>query len=164
MTDTSIVVRVASPLDALARKRETNGTFTKALRDTFRLPAADTSVAVARHLVVNRLREWEVAADSREDAELMVSELFTNAVRHTDSESVSCELWVIGRRLRVEVADEGSVLPCIPIPRQSPCEGDEGGRGLMLVSLMAEEWGVRAREQGQGHAVWAELSCRRGLD
>jgi serine/threonine-protein kinase RsbW len=104
-----------------------------------------------------------VAQESCEDAQLLVSELFTNAVRHTDSEKVSCELWVIGVRLRLEVTDEGGRCLRGPQPRGADADG-EGGRGLLLVSVLADEWGVRPEVQqgrGRGHAVWAELPCAR---
>ncbi|OEU96655.1 hypothetical protein AN216_19340 [Streptomyces oceani] len=129
------------------------------------MPALDASVSEARRLVLERLREWGVAADSRDNAQLLVSELFTNAVRHTDSEKVSCELWVIGVRLRLEVTDEGGGEPL-----QRPCGANavdtegENGRGLLLVSVLADEWGIRPDEHAQGHAVWAELPCDRTVD
>lgn len=129
------------------------------LRDAFHLPARETSVSEARRIVLERLRSWGVAQESREDAELLVSELFTNAVRHTDSEKVGCELWMIGVRLRLEVTDEGGG-PLMPRPRQPGTEG-EGGRGLLLVSVLADEWGVRPDAYERGHAVWAELPCVR---
>jgi serine/threonine-protein kinase RsbW len=113
--------------------------------------------------VHEKLREWGVTEASCEDARLLVSELFTNAVRHTDSEKVSCELWVIGVRLRLEVTDEGGTRACTPQPRGTDRDG-EGGRGLLLVSVLSDEWGVRPeveQGQGRGHAVWAELPCSR---
>lgn len=105
------------------------------------------------------LRSWGVAEESRSDAELLVSELFTNAVRHTDSEKVGCRLWMIGVRLRLEVIDEGG-RHMLPSPRQADMDG-EGGRGLLLVSVLADEWGFRPAEHDSGHTVWAELPCVR---
>lgn len=51
--------------------------------DVFRLPALSTSVGEARRHVVRRLRSWGIDQDTLDSAELIVSELFTNAVRHT---------------------------------------------------------------------------------
>lgn len=113
------------------------------------------------------LREWRVDDESCADAQLMVSELFTNAVRHTTSDSVACELWVIGVRLRLEVTDEGGGdHPALPRGCGAPDTEGENGRGLLLVSVLSDEWGVRpaspeADPDAGGHAVWAEMCCSR---
>ncbi len=162
---------MAAPHDALPLNHRPNGLpTTRPLRDAFHLPARDTSVAVARARVLERLREWYVDDESSADAQLLMSELFTNAVRHTDSEKVSCELWVIGVRLRLEVTDEGGAgsaarVERAVVPRPGDDEG-ESGRGLLLVSVLADDWGIRKAQAGgsdmvTGHAVWAELECHR---
>lgn len=108
---------------------------------------------------------------------MLVSELFTNAVRHTASKKVGCELWMIGVRLRVEVTDQGGARrPFPPHPSGVLDMNGEYGRGLLLVGALAEEWGIRAEGPGgepggaglgsateaeEGHAVWAELHCTR---
>jgi anti-sigma regulatory factor (Ser/Thr protein kinase) len=150
---------VASPHEALPLESRAGNAVARPLRDSFQLPARDASVAEARQLVLDRLHFWGVAEESCQDAELLVSELFTNAVRHTDSEQVGCELWMVGVRLRLEVTDEGG-RRLLPRPRESGTEG-EGGRGLLLVSVLADDWGVRPDEHDEGHAVWAELPCMR---
>ncbi|MCF6525133.1 ATP-binding protein [Streptomyces sp. JJ36] len=151
---------MASPHEALSVDHRAGPALARPLRDAFHLPAVDTSVAEARHRVLDRLRAWGVAEQSCEDAELLVSELFTNAVRHTDSEKVGCELWMIGVRLRLEVTDEGGNRGLLPRTRSADADG-EGGRGLLLVSVLADEWGIRPDDRDQGHAVWAELPCAR---
>ena len=93
---------------------------------------------------------------ARADAELVVSELFTNAVRHTDSVKVSCEVRVIGARLRVEVTDQGRA-EAEPRPRNSDASREEGGRGLLLVGALSADWGVRVDRTGGGKVVWADL-------
>lgn len=115
--------------------------------------------------MLERLREWGVAEESCGNAQLLVSELFTNAVRHTDSEKVSCELWVIGVRLRLEVTDEGGGRPLSSYAARGVDVDTDGesGRGLLLVSVLADEWGIRPDELAHGHAVWAELPCDRTL-
>lgn len=150
---------MASPHEALSLEHRAGHTA-RPLRDAFRLPALDTSVAEARRRVLDRLRAWGVAEESCGDAQLLVSELFTNAVRHTDSEKVSCELWMIGVRLRLEVTDEGGDGRLLPRARSADADG-ESGRGLLLVSVLADEWGIRPDERERGHAVWAELPCVR---
>ncbi|WP_256462773.1 ATP-binding protein [Streptomyces sp. ICN903] len=132
------------------------------MRDAFRLPATGTSVAEARRRVLARLTEWDFGTVIRDDAQLVVSELFTNAVRHTDSEKVDCELRVTGVRLRLAVTDQGfgparhTGGPAGLCPETGRAEG-ENGRGLLLVSALAEAWGVRPGAGGRGHTVWAEL-------
>ncbi|MEU1786492.1 ATP-binding protein [Streptomyces sparsogenes] len=125
------------------------------LQDAFRLPALSTSVAEARRLVVLRLCSWGAGQEMCDNAELVVSELFTNAVRHTSSEEVRCMMQLRGKRLRLEVADQG----CARTEPQarSVSVDQEGGRGLMLVEALSEAWGVRPDAGGTGRAVWAYL-------
>ncbi|MFH8614949.1 ATP-binding protein [Streptomyces sp. NPDC017979] len=69
--------------------------------------------------------------------DVLVSELVTNALQHGEG-SVEVHLWRTGSRLLIEV---GSVSPCVPRVRDaSPY--DENGRGMFLVTLLADEWGV----------------------
>ncbi|GAA2423487.1 ATP-binding protein [Streptomyces macrosporus] len=136
------------------------GSVERTLRDAFRLPAIGSSVSEARRRVVDRLTEWNIGALVRDDARLVVSELFTNAVKHTDSDKVECELRVTGARLRLEVVDRGGGTAR---PRARHVDGGgpdregESGRGLLLVDALAERWGVRPGGDGRGHMVWAEL-------
>jgi anti-sigma regulatory factor (Ser/Thr protein kinase) len=102
------------------------------------------------------LREWEVADEVRDDTEMVISELFTNAVRHTASELISCELRLADGRVHIEVTDEGNG-PTEPQQRAALCD-EEGGRGLLLVGLLSLAWGVRPRGIGRGRTVWAELA------
>lgn len=149
---------VASSPDALPLERSYGSTLARAFRDAFHLSAVSTSVAEARRRVLHRLREWNIDPSARDNAQLVVSELFTNAVRHTDSEKIGCELRLVGTRLRVEVTDQGRG-PTSPRPRSSDTDG-ETGRGLLLVSVLSEDWGIRISSDGVGHVVWAELDHR----
>ncbi|EST38156.1 hypothetical protein N566_09025 [Streptomycetaceae bacterium MP113-05] len=126
------------------------------LSANFELTAEGTAVADARRRVRRQLRRWAFPAGICDTAQLLVSELFTNAVLHTHSSHVSCALRAGGSRLRVEVRDDGSgigtPLPCWATPE------DEHGRGLLLVDTFAEEWGVdRVGQRGAGCVVWFEL-------
>jgi len=81
---------------------------------------------------------------------LLVSELVTNAIVHTNN-SVALPLCLAGRRLRTSVADESSRLPEL-----RACELDEDRvRGLQLVEALAEDWGVETTAAGK--AVWFEV-------
>ncbi|MEV4440821.1 ATP-binding protein [Streptomyces sp. NPDC049577] len=125
------------------------------LQDAFHFPALNASVAEARRRVLARLREWGIDEGACDDAQLVISELFTNAVRHTDSDKVSCQLRVSGAALRIEVADQGyaSTQP------RARCSGadEESGRGLLLVGVLSQAWGVRPDDSGRGRVVWADL-------
>ncbi|WP_443046698.1 ATP-binding protein [Streptomyces sp. NBC_00247] len=126
----------------------------------FGLPALRTSVRSARDTVRDRLRLWEVPGDTCCDAVLLVSELTTNAVLHTDSGHVMCGLALTGdeRRLRIELHDESST-PVRPSERHAG-PGEEGGRGLLLVQQLADSWGSARSTRGVGKVVWAELTAR----
>ncbi|GAA2727542.1 ATP-binding protein [Streptomyces nogalater] len=127
-------------------------------RFRFELAAHPGSVAQARRLTEARLSGWAVCADTCDSAALVVSELVTNAIVHTASSRVVCELHDHDDMVRIAVRDEG----CAPgEPRPSPQRPDEEhGRGLLLVDALCRAWG--AQEHGPGLLVWAELP--RGTD
>ncbi|MDJ0346027.1 ATP-binding protein [Streptomyces sp. H10-C2] len=147
---------MASSYDALRVARH-DGLTHPGRHDVFRLPAQNASVADARGRVRARLREWGVDLEVTDDAGLVVTELFTNAVRHTDSEKITCSLWALGRVLRLEVADQGDG-PTEPRSRSAEFD-EECGRGLLLVSVLSKAWGAGPTEDGMGRVVWAELAC-----
>ncbi|MGC5360447.1 ATP-binding protein [Streptomyces sp. DT24] len=127
---------------------------TEALRYCFALPARPESVAGARRLTRARLHEWECGGDAREAALLIVSELVTNAVVHTASSRVVCELRCLEGRLRIAVQDQGHQPGG---PQLCRTADDEHGRGLLLVDAMSSAWGSRDAGNGSGRIVWAEL-------
>ncbi|WP_203872206.1 ATP-binding protein [Planomonospora parontospora] len=110
------------------------------------------SVREARRFVTAFLNGWPIV----EAAELIVSELATNAVRHSASGRFGGRFLVtihVGRdRLWLAVLDEGGPRT----PEVLDGQEDEGGRGLLLVSTLADSWGVDGDEQGR--TVWALLS------
>ncbi|WNI18689.1 ATP-binding protein [Actinacidiphila sp. ITFR-21] len=125
-------------------------------RDVFRLPALSASVADARGRVRACLTEWGVDPELCDDASLVVTELFTNAVRHTDSEKITCALQVCGAVVRLEITDQGRGTG---VPEPCAAEADEeGGRGLLLVSVLSLAWGSDPADGGTGRVVWAELA------
>lgn len=88
------------------------------------------------------------------DLALVITELVTNAVRH-GSPPVEVEIDTCEHCVTVVVADGGRGRP----ERRRAGATDEGGRGLLLVDLLAGDHGVRPT--GTGKAVWAELPRRR---
>jgi anti-sigma regulatory factor (Ser/Thr protein kinase) len=124
-------------------------------RYSFELPARVEHVSRARKLVSARLAGWGVDGDPHDTALLVVSELFTNAIVHTDGHLVACELQVGAERLRITVQDQG----CAPTgPRVCHGAADERGRGLLLVEAVSRSWGTYDAVPGTGRVVWAELA------
>ncbi|MDW6058393.1 ATP-binding protein [Streptomyces sp. FXJ1.4098] len=132
-----------------------SGLGTGVRQERFQLPAQGASVAAARRRVRSRVPVWGFCEDTCDAAELVMSELFTNALVHTGSEQILCVLRAEEpRTLYVEVADQGGGSAG-PAPRQAGAE-DEGGRGLALVRAMAAAWGTGRAERRP--VVWAQLS------
>jgi anti-sigma regulatory factor (Ser/Thr protein kinase) len=118
------------------------------------LPAEDHSVRLARHAAHVVLSVWQLA-HVEETAVLIVSELFTNAVRHaTGTDAIEVDLHATRSWLRIEIQDAD---PRWPRPR-IPAGFEESGFGFVLVDALAAKWGVR--ETAAGKAVWAELDTR----
>ncbi|WP_253194662.1 SpoIIE family protein phosphatase [Streptomyces sp. MP131-18] len=119
----------------------------RVLRRSF--PAERQVVRRARHAVRDTLRAWGLSAVS-DAAELLVSELVTNAVRHAHG-PVEVRM-VHGTSLLIEVTDP------VPDPPRERAPGleDEGGRGLPLVARESRRWGTRTEPVGK--TVWFELS------
>ncbi len=132
-------------------------------QDAFHLPARRTSVPEARRRVTALLRAWGARQQVRDDVELVVSELITNAIRHTDSEKVGCELRLAGAHIRIEITDQGG--PQASAPHAQPGSVDkECGRGLFLVGALSERWGTRLDATGPGRVVWADLPYTSAAD
>ncbi len=109
-----------------------------------------TAARQARRFVVDTLEDWQLASVV-ERAELLVSELVSNAVRHAGSGS-RVELVEGPSFVRIEVADRGSGGAVVRTPRFD----EIGGRGLLLVQAMADRWG--ASHNGREHVVWCEVA------
>lgn len=75
---------------------------------SFDVAAHPRSASEARRLTRERLAGWPVCPDTREAADLVVSELVTNAIVHTTSRRITCELRSLreGECLRIAVRDE----------------------------------------------------------
>ncbi|MFJ1798677.1 SpoIIE family protein phosphatase [Streptomyces sp. NPDC088180] len=110
-------------------------------------------VSVGRQLVRELLHDWS-DPDQVDSAVLMVSEMATNVLVHTDGDALMVAE-ISGergeRRLRVEVADASDELP----HKRRPGEMASSGRGLVLMEMLADAWGVDPR--GEGKSIWFEL-------
>ena len=129
-------------------------TFERWTRPTSRLhlPSRPTSPGEARRFVGDVLREHGLSTcEVVEAAQLLTSELVTNAVLHAAG-AIDVDVDLDLTAVRVEVADVSAERPA---PRDATPE-DTSGRGLHLVEAMARAWGVdRACEDGK--VVWFEL-------
>ncbi|SEG81256.1 Serine phosphatase RsbU, regulator of sigma subunit [Actinacidiphila yanglinensis] len=115
---------------------------------SWELTAEPETVAHARELTRDRLEEWGLG-DIGFIAELVVSELVTNAVRYGQP-PIRLRL-IRNDTLIFEVTDGSSTTPHLRRARAY----DEGGRGLLIVAQMTNRWGCRNTETGK--TIWAEL-------
>ena len=118
---------------------------------TMRLPVGPDVVGRARAFTREILARWgcDVLVD---DATLLVSEMVTNAIRHTDGKSV-LKLLRETDRVRITVTDT-ETRPPAPNLRFEPTA--TSGRGMHLIDALASAWGVEPT--GSGKSVWADLS------
>ncbi|MFF5027008.1 ATP-binding protein [Streptomyces collinus] len=117
---------------------------------------ARRSVPAARRFTQWSLSYWGLTAWERSaDVSLCVSELATNALLHgaPPGRGFLVRLRYDGDLVRAEVHDSG---PGTPEFVNQGHDLDEGGRGLLLVSQLADKWGVQNRTPGK--AVWCEFS------
>ncbi|MCX5212581.1 ATP-binding protein [Kitasatospora sp. NBC_00240] len=128
-------------------------------QNRFRLPASESSVAVARRLAVAQLGTWvgELDPDDRAVIELLVSELVTNAVRYGKTQTTTVEL--IGTEDGTVVLTVEDANPTEP-QQQEPEADDEGGRGLLLVDALALQRGTIRLDSGK--KTWVEVRMAPG--
>lgn len=115
------------------------------------LPYDATAPAVARTFVVEH--GSQLSSDVISDAELLVSELVTNALRHGHPD-ISVQMSTNPPCVGVAVRDGGGTEAIVP---RSPAPAETSGRGLMIVDAVASSWGVTAEQPPPGKTVWFEL-------
>ncbi|NXY99024.1 SpoIIE family protein phosphatase [Streptomyces sp. BR123] len=144
----------------------------------FPAPSDDIALLIAdtRRLEPDRIAEWEVPADPAAvsrvrgasagqlaawgleeiafTAELILSELVTNAIRYGNA-PIRVRM-LRDRTLICEVSDASSTSPHLRYAATT----DEGGRGLFLVAQYADRWGTRYTQRGK--VIWAELPLTDG--
>ena len=130
------------------------------------LAAVPAAVGHSRDLVRLALDRWGLASLAT-DAEMVVSELATNAIRATgrtdadatwndvgdDAAAFHVRLLLFEASIVIEVWDAD---PAPPIPQHGTGE-EEGGRGLMIVAMLSAKWDWFPVPQG-GKVVWAECA------
>jgi anti-sigma regulatory factor (Ser/Thr protein kinase) len=119
------------------------------------LPGTERSVAKSRGFVRKTLGAHHPTLDG---VGLSVSELATNAIRHTPSGAggrFTITLAAADHRIRAEVTDDGAT-GSDPRPGLDPGPDAEHGRGLLLIQAIADRWGV-TRHAGRT-TVWVEFA------
>ncbi|MFE3992915.1 SpoIIE family protein phosphatase [Streptomyces goshikiensis] len=113
------------------------------------VPADPAEVSGVRAAATRRLTDWGLEEQAFA-AELMLSELVTNAVRY-GTEPIQVRL-ILDRTLICEVSDGNSTAPHL----RRAATTEEGGRGLFLVAQLAHAWGTRYTPHGK--VIWAECA------
>ncbi|MFF3753098.1 SpoIIE family protein phosphatase [Streptomyces sp. NPDC002018] len=137
----------STPVDDVALLVARTHTLDAGQVATWELPAEPALVADARERVTGQLASWGLE-ELTFSTELVVSELFTNAILHAGG-PVRLRL-IRDRTLICEVSDSSTTAPHMRRARVF----DEGGRGLLLVAQLSERWGTRQIPTGK--SIWAE--------
>ncbi|MBM9507808.1 ATP-binding protein [Actinacidiphila acididurans] len=135
--------------------------------ERIKVGAVPSAAAMARIFVRQALRTWNLDRLG-DDAELVVSELVTNAVKATEAASsalgmygmaadmVVIEIAAHDDTLRIAVEDSSRQRPALQV-----VDGDaEGGRGLFLVEALCIRWDALLLDNGK--VTWAELPLTPG--
>jgi anti-sigma regulatory factor (Ser/Thr protein kinase) len=131
------------------------------LQSFLELGALAGAVPCARLHTRHILWEWGMTA-LRDDAELLVSELVTNAVQASQSME-----WIFPVRLRL-LSDREKVMIVVwdanpkPPVRTDAGEDDETGRGLILVDAISQRWDWNDTPDTGGKAVWCIVTVLSG--
>ncbi|MDH6622330.1 PAS domain S-box-containing protein [Streptomyces sp. LBL] len=117
---------------------------------TWDIPVDPALVSPIRRQVVAQLGRWELS-EAAFTAELVVSELVTNAIRY-GSHPIRLRLIHDAATLICEVSDTSHTAPHLRRAKT----WDEGGRGLLLVAQLTQRWG--SRHTAEGKTIWSEIS------
>ncbi|GHE06032.1 SpoIIE family protein phosphatase [Streptomyces alanosinicus] len=121
------------------------------LRESWTVWRVPEAARHARRFTRRTLRTWGVPPDTMDAALLVVSELVTNALVHTDGQ-VRLDMSLVNHRLRLAVADAS---PRSPVKPTSIGWEATGGRGIILVEAVSAAWGTLPVSGGK--QVWADL-------
>jgi anti-sigma regulatory factor (Ser/Thr protein kinase) len=119
-----------------------------------RLGSGPDAAAEARRAIA-RLRA-DLDPPLMETLRLLVTELVTNSVRHTDCDGLTLRIAIGKSAVITEVADDGPTFDLDSFTGEHGCAGDsDTGWGLFLVQRLARSYGVK--EEGNSKRVWFEL-------
>jgi anti-sigma regulatory factor (Ser/Thr protein kinase) len=148
--------------DTLSNPSARSATSTRSTRST-RLTRTPATGSAARTFVVDTLRAWQVGEHARDDAELVVSELVSNAFLHGGAGEVGVSVVDRGDVVRLEVSHrEAGPDPVGSLSPQMAGAAQTHGRGLAIVDVLSQAWGVD--EHDGERRVWADMvAARSGL-
>ncbi|MDZ7732615.1 MAG: ATP-binding SpoIIE family protein phosphatase [Acidimicrobiia bacterium] len=138
-------------VDADAETQDAGSMETNEVKATF--PADLSAAHSGRRLVASTLDRWQLP-QLIDDAELLSSELVSNAVSHGDGGGVDVRVVRESSRVRIEVTDDGDGHPHV----RSASSPRPGGYGLVVVDRVAADWGVLPTG-ARGKTVWATLEA-----
>jgi anti-sigma regulatory factor (Ser/Thr protein kinase) len=122
------------------------------------LPFTASSVGVARRRLVSDLIAAHIYDSAICDIALVISELFSNALRHAaplPGSTIRIAWRIDADSVQVSVSDGGG--PTAP-ELGEPTQAATGGRGLRIVEKLSRRWGTSAGDEGT--TVWAEVPVR----
>ena len=125
-------------------------------RAVTKLPSDPSAVPAARRFASQAVVDLGGDEEALDKTKLLVTELTTNAVMHAQSEIRLSVEPVDDDRVRIEVRDDD------PSPIAPPCRPDPeatSGRGLWLVSALANAWGINRNARGK--TIWFEVDGAR---
>ncbi|GAA3387355.1 ATP-binding protein [Streptomyces roseoviridis] len=136
--------------------------FPDGARRRLRLAGLPSPAGRARAFTVEALADWfgsgtavDADAAAAGDVVLVVAELVANSEAHGGG-ALELVLDADDTRLRIEVSDNGALLPA---PRPSHHPAQPGGHGLFIVERVTDRWGVE--QHAWGKSVWAEVDAKR---
>jgi anti-sigma regulatory factor (Ser/Thr protein kinase) len=143
------------PSSQISTRTEQTMTDEWPLSSHLELGALPGAVACARLHARQVLWEWGLSGIS-ENAELLVSELMTNATKASLSpeQILPVVLWLSSDRSRllIEVHDTSRYPPA---PTGGVEDTEESGRGLLIVEAISTKWGWDTQDDNSGKTVWA---------
>ena len=118
---------------------------------TAEFPPMAVAVEPSRHLVRDMLAAWGLPG-LQDDAELVLAEMFSNALRHAPDRLHRLELRVAADHVLIALSDASPLSPV----RRSAGGTAVGGRGLPIIEALASRWGITPLTTG-GKNFWVEL-------
>lgn len=145
------------PSEGKERRREVQEnsmTNPPALSAKWSVAADPSQVRIVRREAAAQVDKWGLP-DLVDPVRLLLTELLTNAIEHTNGTRVDTRLSHNEGILEIEVSDLGDGQARL----KRPDEEQENGRGLMIVDTLALAWGTRPRSGNKGKSTWCTLEA-----
>ena len=151
---------MAKPAAASSRSTTSERPF----RTSFEVAGDPHAISTVRSKVSGAMQAAGVTDLVHDDAELLVTELMSNVVRHQDAGAMSVDVSIaVDGSATVSVTGGiGELSAALVRPPALPAQSSEGGRGLFIVDSVASTWGTQ-RKDGRT-TVWFTLDDDRAVD